>query len=169
MKSPVITVGKDGKKYLLFYGAKRDNGCCSNFYESEFSYNSKRFRTVEQFFQYMKANTFGDLVKMKEILEAETPAEAKRLGRRVSGFNSIRWDENKSNIMYLGVKAKFEQNEELSTWLKLADVDIIAECSITDTIWGTGVSICEENAAVQEKWEGKNLLGEILMSVKKEL
>lgn len=169
MKSPVITVGRDGKKYLLSYGTKKDNGCCSNFYESEFSYGSTSFHTVEQYFQYMKANTFGDLVKMNEILEAETSAEAKRLGRKVSGFNRVRWDENKYNIMYLGVKAKFTQNEALRDWLKSVDADFIAECSPSDTTWGIGVYSYDECAADFDRWRGENLLGKILMSVKKEL
>lgn len=169
MESPVITLGKDGRRCLLFYGPHRINGCCSNFYESEFTYGSKTFKNVEQLFQYMKANTFGDLEKMDEILEAGTPAEAKRLGRKVSGFNRMRWDENKANIMYLGVLEKFNQNVRLRQWLKSVEVDIIAECSPTDLVWGTGFSVDDTRAAVPELWPGENLLGKTLMRVKERL
>ena len=44
------------------------------------------FRTSEHGLMYEKARVFGDGQSMLEILHAESPAEAKKIGRKVFPF-----------------------------------------------------------------------------------
>lgn len=47
--------------------------------------------------------------------------------------------------------------------------EIIAECSVSDKVWGIGLSMSDPLRYDITKWPGQNLLGKILMAVRDQL
>ena len=70
---------------------------------------------------YLKALHFGDIETAEKILLAETPKEAKNLGREVRNFDEKSWNEVKIQKMYLALEGKFSQNKDLMDKLKLVN------------------------------------------------
>lgn len=73
---------KETTKHVLFWG-----GPLSNFEEVHFSLEGYKFSSSEQYFMWKKAKTFGDEEIAEKILKAKTPKEAKKLGRKVRGYD----------------------------------------------------------------------------------
>uniref|UniRef100_A0A0N5BJP5 DUF1768 domain-containing protein n=1 Tax=Strongyloides papillosus TaxID=174720 RepID=A0A0N5BJP5_STREA len=81
----------------------------SNFYHCPFVDDKTQitFNNVEQYFQYYKAALFKDEETQREILNADTPYEAKRLGGRVRNFQESLWNERRIAIMDDALSLKF--------------------------------------------------------------
>lgn len=100
----------------------------SNFYEAPITVEGLRFRCVEAAFQAAKCPT-----RAKEF-ESLNGSEAKRLGRKVALRPD--WEEEKLEIMYLLLVAKFTQHPELAEKLKATSETIVEDNSWGDTYWG---------------------------------
>lgn len=61
--------------------------CLSQWYVAPFEVDGERFMTAEHFMMASKARLFDDHDSVASILAAPTPNDAKRLGRRVRGFD----------------------------------------------------------------------------------
>lgn len=72
-------------------------------------------------------------------------------------------------LMTVAVQEKFSQNEDLKTLLLSTGDDVLVETSPYDKVWGIGVRGRHKKASFPDQWSGLNLLGEILMKVRKEL
>lgn len=152
-------------KHILFWG-----GIFSNFYPCEIRNGMNTFKSSEHYFMYMKAEHFGDHESAKLILEAETPKEAKRLGRAVKGFNEKEWAAIRAIIMNVAVFTKFVQNKALRDELISSKYDgkTFVEASPYDKIWGIGLSEDDPDADDESKWRGLNLLGKVLNKVREQ-
>ena len=144
------------------------SGVFSNFFPAKFVADGITFANSEQYFMYQKALTFGDLDTAQRILECDTPAEAKALGKTVDGFNDEKWSEVRYDIMMDALRYKFDQNLDLKQQLIDTDTRILVEASPYDCIWGIGLKEDDPDALDQSKWRGKNLLGEALMQLRRE-
>ena len=132
-----------------------DKAFLSNFYESNFVVNNKIYASVEHFFQASKSNNDID---HEQIRLCNNPSMAKRTGRRI--HLRIDWEEQKVNIMYQGVCAKFYQNFDLSIKLIKTYPDVLEEVNDwNDRFWGIDIKTNK----------GQNMLGKILMRVRDEL
>lgn len=142
-------------------------GPFSNFKKCKIVENGIEYTCSEQYFMAMKAKHFQDEDSYKKILESKTGSEAKKLGRKVKNFDKDEWEKVSFDYMYRANYLKFSQNPDLCTIL-LETVDMeICEASPTDRKWGVG---CNEKKALNKKnWNGRNLLGVILMKVRKAL
>lgn len=123
----------------------------SNYSKSKIVINGITFLNAEARF-----HSFKDIKRQSEFASLD-PATAKRKGRSVRLRHD--WEEIKDDIMYLVVKAKFEQNSDLKEKLiATGDDEYLEEGNRwNDTYWG----VC--------KGRGKNMLGKILMRVRSEL
>lgn len=109
--------------------------------------------TVEHAFQACKACEWRDY---GDILSADTPAEAKKLGKKCRRWGN--WDDIRVSVMSQLVEAKFTQNEDLAIMLIDTDDQELVEANTWgDTFWG----VC--------KGRGENHLGRILMEVREPL
>lgn len=64
---------------------------------------------------------------------------------------------------------QFSQNEELKQQLLCTHPKTLVEASPYDQIWGIGLSEDDPKAWNKLTWRGKNLLGEILTTVRERL
>lgn len=128
------------------------NRFLSNFYYSPIEFEGLVFDTVEHAYQASKTN---NIEEKKAIQEVYTPAEAKKLGRKVT-FRA-NWDEVKLSIMEVLLREKFSQFDLRSLLLGTGTEELIEGNWWGDTYWG----IC--NGA------GQNHLGRLLMKIRQEI
>ena len=156
-------------KYVLFFGYDRpEPECClQQWYPSTFTEKDDKtckehsFHTSEQYMMYHKALLMNDTEIASQTLQAETPAKAKSLGRKVRGFDQKVWDENCDRVVEEGNFLKFSQDERLKGTLLGTGERAIVETSPNDRIWGVGFN-SEDALEHVEEW-GENKLGKALM------
>lgn len=133
-----------------------DYKCFSNFYPCKFVYAHRQFNCTEQAFMWMKAMTFNDNETAAKILNETDPLKIKRLGREVKNYDDTKWNEIRYNIMYQVNMAKYFHNKDLRKLLIDTKDAYLFENSPFDYIWGVG-----------KKGTGQNLLGKVLMDIRK--
>ena len=165
----------DKLKYLFFWGHQPNadgsigKSCFSQWYEASFELDRVRYQTAEHYMMAEKARLFGDRDIMAQILAANHPGEAKKLGRLVKGFRQDIWVEHRFDIVLRGNIGKFGQNPELKKFLIDTGDRILVEASPRDRIWGIGLGQNNPNAENPYKWRGENLLGFALMAARNAL
>lgn len=158
--------------FLFFWGhTNKTNEEVGNFifsqwYPSPFIVDGVTYKTAEHWMMAGKANLFGDHKTLEQIIRADTPKEAKSLGRQVSGFKADIWDANCFQIVASGNEHKFSQNRVFKEFLLLTGDQIIVEASPVDAVWGNGLPQDHVNAKDPKSWRGQNLLGFALMQVR---
>lgn len=152
------------KRYHFFYG-----GYLSNFHTCPITIDGIQFSNSETVFMLYKALHFNDSNTAVKICNTKHPAEAKRLGRNVIGFNNAEWEKVREEYMYKACYAKFSQNAMLKQQLRETEDIILVEAALNDTVWGIGRGMAYPFLRDESKWLGKNLLGKVLMRVREEL
>lgn len=137
---------------LYFYSSKEKHGEFSNFADFGFKFQDKFYPTVEHFYQSQK---FSDPEYSEKIRLAPSPKNASDLGKDRNHKMKDTWDEIKNDIMFLGVKLKFENNHDLLESLLATEDRLLIENSPYDKYWGIG-----------QDGSGYNHLGNILMRVR---
>ncbi|MEU7482055.1 NADAR family protein [Lentzea sp. NPDC042327] len=162
-------------KYLFFWGhqPERDGtigrGCLSQWWPCSFVVDGQRFASAEHYMMWRKALLFGDSGVATRVLQAASPAEAKALGRVVTGFSDDEWVATRMEIVVTGNLAKFSQDPALSAYLLGTGTRVLVEASPLDRVWGIGLAADDPRAADPSSWRGLNLLGEALMEVRTQL
>jgi len=162
-------------KFLFFWGHQPSKDgtitktCFSQWWLSSFKVDGVTYKTAEHWMMANKAELFNDDKILAKILQAKSPAEAKKLGREVKNYNDVIWLENRYEIVKEGNHHKFSQNPDLKTFLLNTNDRVIVEASPVDPIWGIGMASDHKDALNPEKWKGLNLLGFALMEVRDEL
>jgi ribA/ribD-fused uncharacterized protein len=128
----------------------------SNFHWSPFLLEGKTWPTVEHYFQAQKFP--ADPVLQEKVRAAKTALGAKRLGRTKTAAFRSDWESIKDEVMYTGIKAKFQQNPVLATLLLETGSAWLIEKAPRDSYWGSGPNGC-----------GKNKTGHIIMRVRRDL
>lgn len=127
------------------------------------------FTHAEQFMMHAKAVLFGDSDSASKILLTLDPAEMKRLGRGVSGFDPNRWEMFREGVVLTGSFAKYTQNPALLEALLATRGTTMVEASPYDKVWGIGLAEDDPRALDRSQWQGLNLLGRILTRVREAL
>ena len=153
-------------KHVVFWGS-----AFSNFYPCSFTEGGKVWKNSEQCFMAKKAEYFKDMEILEEILKAETPEKAKKLGRKVKNFDAEKWSKVCFDKMYDAVYAKFSQNNDLKELLLSSDFEGkgFVEGSPFDAIWGVKMDWRNPDIDNEENWRGQNLLGKVLNKVREDL
>ena len=154
---------------ICFHNPNEENGYLSNWYLSSFTVDEITFTSMEQYMMYCKAMCFQDAEIAQQILETEDVATIKALGRSVKGYDDNHWNGVRQIVVYKGLCAKFEQNEDLKQKLLSTGNVLLAECAVRDRIWGIGLSMNDPDRLNRFKWQGQNLLGYALMMVRENL
>jgi ribA/ribD-fused uncharacterized protein len=145
------------------------NECLSQWYPSPMQIDGVTFPTAEHYMMWRKARLFGDVDIERRLLENDSPAVAKQLGRRVRNFRSDFWDRQRFEVVVEGSIAKFEQNATLLEYLLATEDGVLAEASPVDNIWGVGFEAADPRARDPHQWTGLSLLGFALMQARDRL
>lgn len=132
----------------------------SNFYYFPFEYKGIIFITAEHAFQWEKATFIED---KQRILNANTPADAKKYGRKVYIQNINEWDTNKIQIMENILIAKFNNNILKKKLLDTNNIILIEYNKWHDNFWGK--CICEKCKKILVN-NNNNKLGQLLMKIR---
>lgn len=166
---------KQNNKQLFFWGHQPNKDgsisktCFSQWWLSSFKVDGIEYKTAEHWMMAKKAMLFNDILNFEKIIKANSPAEAKKLGREVINYVDSVWLENRFEIVREGNFHKFSQNKDLQTFLINTKERILVEASPVDPIWGIGMAVEHKDINNHEKWKGLNLLGFALMEVRDEL
>jgi hypothetical protein len=165
----------DRVKFLFFWGHQpaRDGtvgrNCFSQWWPAPFDADGITYPTAEHWMMAKKARLFGDRETEDKILQANTPAEAKKFGRLVKNFDLDVWDRHKFEIVVQGNFHKFSSHPELKKFLTGTQDRVLAEASPVDIVWGIGLAADHTDIENPLKWRGENLLGYALMQVRDQL
>ena len=154
---------------ICFHNPEEENGVFSNWYLSDFEVDGVKYTSLEQYMMHQKALRFHDDEIAKEIMSTTDVAVIKGLGRKVRNFDGSYWNGVRQVVVYNGLLAKFSQNEELKRILLETGDELMAECSVSDQIWGNGISMYDTRRFRPIEWTGQNLMGYNLMLVREEL
>lgn len=128
----------------------------------------------EQGFMLVKCLVFlegnsSNISLFEEILKAESPKDAKELGRKVHGYNDQVWASVREQAMFFNLIRKFNQNPDLKSKLLATGDAVLVEASPYDSIWGIGMRESDPLISDPFRWKGLNLLGKCLEDVRRHL
>lgn len=166
MKYTTKWVIEQGKSDFLFFWGNDNRKPFSQWQPSAFTTGEYTFPTAEHWMMLQKALLFGDEESAKIIMSDPDPSEAKKQGRLVKGFDPIKWDEVKYDLVVEGNVLKFTQNPDMNKKLLDTEDKVLVEASPYDKIWGIGMASIDVDAKNPAKWRGENLLGYALMEVR---
>lgn len=175
MKYSIDKLSGKRNDFLFFWGHQPSmdgsltKTCFSQWWMSSFNVDGMEYKSAEHFMMAKKAELFDDFEIMNKIIDANSPADVKKLGREVRNYNESIWAENRYKIVKEGNFHKFNQNSDLKNFLLSTEDKILVEASPVDAIWGIGMASDNKNCNNPEKWRGLNLLGFALMEVRDEL
>ncbi|MEU6537530.1 NADAR family protein [Streptomyces sp. NPDC047000] len=162
-------------RYLHFWGhAPRADGsigasCLSQWWPSPFTVDGVTFATAEHWMMAAKARLFEDPEALRRILAADHPAQAKKAGRLVRGFDDAVWERERFGVVAEGSVHKFAAHPDLRAFLLGTGDRVLVEASPMDRVWGIGLAASDEAASDPERWKGLNLLGFALMAARERL
>ncbi|MFE9170183.1 NADAR family protein [Streptomyces kebangsaanensis] len=162
-------------RYLHFWGHRpRPDGrvgasCLSQWWPSPFVVDDVPYATAEHWMMAGKARLFADAEAERRVLAARHPAEAKKAGRLVRGFDELTWERERFRIVVEGGVHKFTAHPELRDFLLATGDRVLVEASPVDRVWGIGLAATDESATDPERWRGPNLLGFALMEARRRL
>jgi len=167
---------------VVFYSQKdRDLGCFSNFYNHSeiqmtipewcgiFGNQCISFNFSEKAIMLCKASLMGDKESFKLIMKAQSPIEAKHMGRKVTPFDQNKWNKYVCSIAKAVIIAKFSQLQKEKKTLISTNNSLIAEASRHDNIWGIGMGVNHPYNKNPLRWKGTNILGWALMEAREYL
>jgi len=143
------------RNIIRFYRHTQPCFCFSNFFKFPIVLKDKIWPTSEHYYQAQK---FTNTEYEEKIRLLKTPKQAANMGRDRSLPLRKDWEEVKNEIMYEALTAKFSQSKELKSILLATGNAILIEDSPKDYYWGCG----KDNT-------GKNMLGRLLMKIRKQM
>lgn len=161
-------------KYLYFWGhtpkapGARGPWWFSQWFAAPFDHEGARYPTAEHWMMAGKARLFGDAQALEAILQAKTPGHAKRLGRRVRGFEEAAWAEHRFELVTQGNVLKFAAPERRGVLLGTQE-RVLVEAAPNDGIWGVALDAQQAHRVGPSGWKGQNLLGYALMEARARL
>jgi ribA/ribD-fused uncharacterized protein len=165
------TEEKKEEEPILFFGADESKGehrHFSNMSNHPVKIDDVEYKTVEHYFQAMKAREFEDTEIYNKILKTKTAKAVKAVGHKVANFKEAVWESKRDDIMEKGVRTKFVQHPSLRKQLVETGDKLIGEANPRDMYWGIGTSMTQVKSKSPSKWRGLNKMGKLLMKLRDE-
>ncbi|MDA1229875.1 MAG: NADAR family protein [Planctomycetota bacterium] len=168
------TVAGESFQYFFWgHTPPKDGGtsksCLSQWFPAPFRVEGITYKTAEHWMMGEKARLFGDADMLRQIIESESPKDAKALGRKVQNFDANEWGAKCFEIVVNGNVEKFQQNPAMMEFLLSTGDTVLVEAAARDQIWGIGLGEHLERARDPSQWRGRNMLGFALVEVRTRL
>lgn len=155
---------------VTFYHEYEKDGYLSNLYESPFEFCGTTYPTGEHWMMWQKARVFRDPDMAAKIIAATDQGTVKHLGKQVHGYSDGVWDAVNQQLMRVGLRQKFVQNDRLLNNLLSTGSAVLGEAAGTnDKKWGVGFFKGNPKLDDPANWYGRNLLGRTLADVRSDL
>lgn len=161
-------------KYLYFWGHRPKSPGAhgpwwfSQWFDAPFTHDGVVYATAEHWMMAGKARLFQDAQALQAILAAETPAQAKKLGRTVRNFEEAAWRAHCFELVTQGNVHKFSAPERRAILLNTR-TQVLVEAAPNDPVWGVALDAQHAQRVGPEGWRGENLLGYALMEARARL
>lgn len=144
------------KSQIIFCKLNEPYGEFSNFYPSTMEIDGYIYNTVENYYQSKK---FEGTEYEHVVRVAKTPYQAKQLAYSddAKKYFDKRWEDKKLSIMGKALRKKFNIDQFKNLLLSTGNIEII-EYSNRDYFWGKN-----------NKGEGLNMLGRLLMEIREDI
>lgn len=140
----------------------------SNFYPSPFVVQGRRFRTAQHYYQYLKAEAFGDVELCNMMLQEPSPKAVGDMATVIKDFNEVEWNTRADEAMKKALRAKFSACVVPRRFLVGTGTTKIIFATRHQTYWGNGLDYDDEMNPYPDSWEGVNKLGEMLMELREQ-
>ena len=98
-------------------------------------------------------------------MKSTDPGQMKRMSHNIKGLDELKWKPNARTTMEKACWLKFSQNENLKELL-VGSQGLLVEANRNDKLFSCGLSLANPNVLDKNKWEGENVLGQILTSLR---
>lgn len=141
----------------------------SNHHPSRFTINGNTFQNVEHYLAFKRAEMSDDPSMVEKALQTLDPVGAKSILNFLRNNHEQEWDTQRENIAMEALRAKFNQNKRLQSFLLRTGQLQLGEAS-KNKVWGVGLNLEDQDILDTSKWlQSGNLLGKMLMKVRREL
>lgn len=141
----------------------------SNHHPSIFKIQGTTYHNVEQFLAHKRAILSAQDSMIQKALQAENPAEAKAILNNLREDHTEEWNNSVERWATEGVRAKFNQNENLARFLYNTGNLQLGEAS-RNLRWGVGMDLDNPDVLDFGNWpDTSNLLGKTLMKIRAEI
>lgn len=163
---PSVSSTPGNQQVVIFFGK---DSRFSNHYHSKFEIHGITYSSIEQYLAEKRA-ILADRQDLKEkAMASDDPVEAKRILNALHGDRSDEeWENQRRDILFDGLMAKFVQNDDLRQYLLSTQKRTLGEASRNKT-WGIGLTLADNGRLNPRNWSGENLLGTTLMEVRDRL
>lgn len=163
---PSVTSTPGNTQVVIFFGK---DSRFSNHHSSKFVIQGTSYASMEQYLADKRA-TLADRQDLRDrALASDDPRDAKKVLNLLHGDSSDEeWANQRRDILFDGLLAKFEQNEDLRKYLLSSERRTLGEASRNKT-WGIGLTLTDKGRLDTRNWNGENLLGTTLMEVRDRL
>lgn len=141
----------------------------SNHFPSNFVIQKQSFTSMEHYLALKRAELSGKEDLVRKARGIQDPIQAKLILNSLHNDHQEEWDSKVEELALEGLRAKFMQNRHLQDYLRSTGNLTLGEAS-TNSRWGIGMDLTNPEVLNESKWlENGNLLGRLLMSLRKEL
>ena len=153
-----------GERYTIFRNADETNGFLSPDAPIDFMWKDTPYTSVRQAIEYQKALATGKAGLAQTIMRATTSLRAKTLGKQMT----VKGAELKisQEILIEIVRASFAAIPERAQQLKATGESTLVFADEEDRVLGVGRDPAH---AQRSQWQGENLYGKALMTVRESL
>ena len=138
----------------------------SKLYPTPMQIDNRNYNSCEQYYQYEKCMSEGNIMAAEAVLLAQEPEDATAAGRVVQKPKEWIMTEGKK-IMKKAASIKFKTTS-MKIKLRLTEHRLIVDAT-RNPIWGIGVPFNSPSALNPGHYIGHNLMGVILMELRREL
>ena len=163
---PSTLAARQNEVILIFFSK---HTVLSHHFTCEFVVNGRKYTSIEQYMTRERA-IFAKASQetLQKIMSEHDPVQLKTIMHFLKRDNRQReWEAIAPEKIKPAILAKFSQNEELKKILINTGDKILGEASPHNRFWGIGLALTAKEALDKSKWTGKNVLGQLLMEVRK--